>query len=96
MRFVKGAERFHTASYISDTHRTGKCVAVNFAERLNLHGTGKRDQRVGDQIEASRDKTNRKKQCYFNDQYDLSPVDDLEILKGLSDKCGSCNTERKK
>lgn len=103
-RFVKrlfimslsvGTQSLHPTSDISDAHGTCKCIAVNLPERLNLHGAGKGNKRIGNQIHFPGDKSYDKKQQHFNYQHNLSPVETLETLKGLTNQGRRGNSEGK-
>ena len=56
--FVMGpaicTQGFHAATDVTDTHGTGKGKAVDLAECLNLHGAGKGNHGIGNQIKMIR------------------------------------------
>ena len=65
MCFMISTQRFHAASDVADAHGTGKGKAVHLPEGLDLHGTGKRNQSIGNQIELIRKETDQKQQQNF-------------------------------
>ena len=56
--FVMGlaicTQGFHAAADVTDTHGAGKGKAVDLAERLYLHGAGKGNHGIGNQIKPFR------------------------------------------
>ena len=95
MRFMISAQRFHTASDVADAHGTGKGKAVHLPEGLNLHGAGKRNQSIGNQIELIRKETDQKQQQNFQNQNQLAPVNAFCLLILLTNQLGSSNSEGK-
>lgn len=95
MRFMISAQRFHTASDVADAHGTGKGKAVYLPEGLDLHGTGKRNQSIGNQIELIRKETDQKQQQNFQNQNQLTPVNAFCPLILLTNQLGSSNSESK-
>lgn len=95
MRFMISAQRFHTASDVADAHGTGKGKAVHLPEGLDLHGTGKRNQSIGNQIELIRKETDQKQQQNFQNQNQLTPVNAFCPLILLTNQLGSSNSESK-
>ena len=73
MCFMISTQRFHAASDVADAHGTGKGKAVHLPEGLDLHGTGKRNQSIGNQIELIRKETDQKQQQNFQNQNQLTP-----------------------
>ena len=97
--FVMGlaicTQGFHAAADITDTHGAGKGKAVDLAEGLDLHGTGKRNQSIGNQIELIRKETDQKQQQNFQNQNQLTPVNAFCPLILLTNQLGSSNSESK-
>lgn len=64
--FLAGAfvmdKSLNPASQVTNAHGTGVLVRVHLAEGLNLHGTGKRNQGVGQKVQTGREIANQKKQ----------------------------------
>ena len=95
MRFMISAQRFHTASDVADAHGTGKGKAVDLAECLYLHGAGKGNHGIGNQIELIRKETDQKQQQNFQNQNQLAPVNAFCLLILLTNQLGSSNSESK-
>lgn len=97
--FVMGlaicTQGLHAASDVADAHGTGKGKAVHLPEGLNLHGAGKRNQSIGNQIELIRKKTDQKQQQNFQNQNQLAPVNAFCLLILLTNQLGSSNSEGK-
>ena len=55
-------QRVHAAAQVADAHGTGKRVAMHLAERLHLHGAGKGDDGVGQQVLFLRQKAHKEQQ----------------------------------
>ena len=95
MRFMISAQRFHTAADVTDTHGAGKGKAVDLAECLYLHGAGKGNHGIGNQIELIRKETDQKQQQNFQNQNQLAPVNAFCLLILLTNQLGSSNSEGK-
>ena len=74
VRDAAGAEGFHAAADISDTHGAGKGIAVHFPESLHLHGAGKGYQGVCRKIQRLRKKSDKKQQKHLQHKDKLPPV----------------------
>lgn len=77
MSLAVGAEGFHAAADISNTHGTCKGVSIYLAEGLNLHGTGEGYDGVCEYIPVRRDKSDGEKKQDLDQKDKLSPVNFL-------------------
>ena len=68
------------ASEISDAHGGRVAVAMHLAERLYLHGAGKRYKGSGDHIQGMGNKSHDTKDQHFHKDNELAPVEHLAFL----------------
>ena len=83
MGLAPDAKGLHAAAQVADAHGTGKGVAVHLAESLHLHGAGKRNDGVCQQVLRLRQKAHRKQQQHLAQHHQLPPVQPLHCLKVL-------------
>ena len=86
LRFVglaPDAQRLHAAAQVTDAHGAGKGVAVHLAESLHLHGAGKRDDGVGQQVLLLRQKAHEEQQQPFAQHHQLPPVERAHLPEAL-------------
>ena len=95
MGVAPDAKGLHAAAQVTDTHGTGKGVAVHLAESLHLHGAGKRNDGVGQQVLRLRQKAHREQQQHLAQHHQLPPVQPLQCLKVLPQFFRSQHPQRK-
>ena len=95
MGVAPDAKGLHAAAQVADAHGTGKGVAVHLAESLHLHGAGKRNDGVGQQVQRLGQKAHRKQQQHLAQHHQLPPVQPLHRLKVLPHFFRSQHPQRK-
>ena len=88
-------QRVHAAAQVADAHGTGKRVAMHLAERLHLHGAGKRDQRVCANIPRGREEAHREQQHDLGQHDELTPVDAAGLPPAQADALRRGHTQCK-
>ena len=89
-------QRVHAAAQVADAHGTGKRVAMHLAERLHLHGAGKRDQRVCANIPPGREEAHREQQHDLGQNDELAPVHLFHALIAAVDAFRHKNARRER
>ena len=93
-RFIQGRlifspqvvrQALRAAPQVPDAHRACISVSVHLSEGLNLHGAGKGNQHVGNDIEVSWHESYNAKKYNFNQQYELSPVNAFAVFVSVFD-----------
>ena len=85
----------HAAAQVADAHGAGKGVAVHLAERLHLHGAGKGDDGVGQQVLLLRQKAHKEQQQHLAQHHQLPPVEPLHVPEVLLHLFGGQHAQRK-
>ena len=95
MSLMIGAQGFHAAADISDTHSAGKGIAVDLTKSLYLHSAGKGYHSICNEVPCFRQESHKKQKKDLYDQNQLPPVDASGKLVFLADQLCSCNAKGK-
>lgn len=92
----KSTQGVCSASDIADAHSAGKGVTIDFTETLYLHGTGKGNNSIGQQIKSGWQKSHSQQKKDFKYKNQLPPVNTLDTLKSDMNTFGNGDAKGKK